>query len=403
MYSKFPLGKYVKVVGGYAFKSEDFSENGHPVVRISDITNGTVQIAKAAKIENYRIGKGLNYKIHKGDILIAMSGATTGKIGQVPDNINCEIYQNQRVGNFKIIDSAKLDKKFLRYIILSPSYQREIHKTMAGAAQPNISSSQLESFEIPLPPLDEQKRIAEVLDCADALREKRRLALNKLDQLLQSVFLEMFGDPVKNPKGWEIVQISSFVSSFQGGKSLLSESSEHFEVKHRILKVSAVTEMIYKPEQSKPVPSDYLPPSEHFVRVGDLLFSRANTTELVGAVAYVWGTPNNLLLPDKLWRFVWKNEETVSPLYVWGVFTNKDFKNELGKLGTGTSGSMKNISQGKLMNLKIPFPPLELQNKFAEVVKKIESLKAKKQNALASAENLFQSLQQKAFQGELWK
>src|SRR4051812_21638771 len=111
MYSKVHLGKYVKVVGGYAFKSEDFSESGNPVIRISDITNGTVQINKSAKIENQKVGKGINYKIDKGDILIAMSGATTGKIGVVPDDIDCEIYQNQRVGNFKILDATKLNKR----------------------------------------------------------------------------------------------------------------------------------------------------------------------------------------------------------------------------------------------------------------------------------------------------
>ena len=158
------LGNYVKVIGGYAFKSEDFTESGNPVIRISDISNGSVQLEKAAKIETSKIGKGINYKIEKGDILIAMSGATTGKIGVVPNDIDCEIYQNQRVGNFKILNPKKLDKKYLRFILLSPSYQRNIQTTMAGAAQPNISSSQLESFEIPLPPLPEQKRIAEVLD-----------------------------------------------------------------------------------------------------------------------------------------------------------------------------------------------------------------------------------------------
>lgn len=382
------LGNLVNILSGFAFDSKLFSNDGGiPLIRIRDVVRGHSATYYCGNYDD-------KFLIKNDDILIGMDGEfniARWKGGNA--------LLNQRVCKISP-NSQAIDSNYLFRFL--PKQLKDIENATPFVTVKHLSVKTLQEIQIPLPPLDEQKRIAEVLDKADALREKRRLALNKLDQLLQSVFLEMFGDPVKNPKGWKVVQISSFVSSFQGGKSLLSESSEHFEVKHRILKVSAVTEMIYKPEQSKPVPSDYLPPSEHFVRVGDLLFSRANTTELVGAVAYVWGTPNNLLLPDKLWRFVWKNEETVSPLYVWRVFTNKDFKNELGKLGTGTSGSMKNISQGKLMNLKIPFPPIELQNKFAEVVKKIESLKSKKLNALANVENFFQSLQQKAFKGELF-
>ncbi|MEI6747154.1 MAG: restriction endonuclease subunit S [Methylococcaceae bacterium] len=194
------LGKYVKVIGSFAFKSEDFLENGIPILRISDIQGGTVSIEKAARISESVIGKGVKYSVESGDILIAMSGATTGKIGLVPQNIEGLVLQNQRVGNFKILQSEKIDKGYLKHVVISPEYQRQIFSSMAGAAQPNISSNQLENIKIPLPPLPQQRRIAAILDQADALRAKRREALAQLDKLTQSIFIEMFGDPVTNPK-----------------------------------------------------------------------------------------------------------------------------------------------------------------------------------------------------------
>jgi hypothetical protein len=156
------------------------------------------------------------------------------------------------------------------------------------------------------PPLEEQRRIAEVLDRAEALRAKRRAALAQLDTLTQSIFLALFGDPDENPKAWPIQQVSDYVAEFQGGKSLEAEGGENVAARNRVLKISAVTSTEFEPDENKPVPDSYEPPSDHFVRPGDLLFSRANTTELVGAVAYVERTPPNLLLPDKLWRFVWR-------------------------------------------------------------------------------------------------
>ena len=97
------LGTYVKVVGGFAFKSEFFSSEGTPLVRISDIKNDSIFLTEAARIPTEKIGRGQDYRVEPGDILIAMSGATTGKIGVVPDDCVQPVLQNQRVGNFRLV------------------------------------------------------------------------------------------------------------------------------------------------------------------------------------------------------------------------------------------------------------------------------------------------------------
>jgi type I restriction enzyme S subunit len=265
----------------------------------------------------------------------------------------------------------------------------------------HVNRREFLSTRLYLPSLAEQRRIAQMLDRAEALRAKRRAALGQLDTLTQAIFLDMFGDPATNPKGWPVRPVSEYVSEFQGGKSIEADSDENVVARNRVLKVSAVTGMRFLPEESKPVPERYEPPPEHFVRRGDLLFSRANTTELVGAVAYIWDTPRNLLLPDKLWRFVWRDASKTEPLFIWALFQTLPLRYEIGRRATGTSGSMKNISQEKVLGIRSIVPPPEAQHDFARRVAAVEKLNATYRASLAEMDALFASLQYRAFRGEL--
>jgi type I restriction enzyme S subunit len=270
-----------------------------------------------------------------------------------------------------------------------------------GATFKEVSKAVVARIEVPLPPLPEQRRIAEILDKADALRAKRRAALAQLDTLTQSIFLDMFGDAGENPKAWPVRQVSEYVVEFQGGRSLESESGENAVTRNRVLKVSAVTGMTFLAHECKPVPDSYEPAIDHFVRPGDLLFSRANTTELVGAVAYVDTTPQNLLLPDKLWRFVWRQPAMVEPLFVWALFQTPTLRREIGRRATGTSGSMKNISQEKVFGIATICPPITIQKEFANRLARIEKVRIAYRASHKEIDALFGSLQHRAFRGEL--
>jgi type I restriction enzyme, S subunit len=281
-------------------------------------------------------------------------------------------------------------------------YKRPFLESLGnGATFKEVSKAIVSRVEIALPPLPEQRRLAAMLDQAETLRTQRRASLAQLDSLTQSLFLEMFGDPVANDRGWPRVRIDSFVAGFESGKSLVADDEDDSNSAFRVLKVSAVTSLEYKPDQSKALPSDYVPPTSHIVRAGDLLFSRANTTDLIGATAFVHQTPDNLLLPDKLWRFVWHNPPRTTPLYVRHLFRQPKFRQEIGQRASGTSGSMKNISQGKVLSIEVGHPPLALQQAFATRVQAIEALKTKHRAALAELDALFASLQHRAFNGEL--
>ena len=294
-----------------------------------------------------------------------------------------------------------VDQDYFFHLLGSDFIYAKFTKLAAGATVKNLNIDLVSGVDVNFPPLEEQRRIAAILDQAETIRTQRRQALAHLDTLTQSLFLDMFGDPVVNDRSWPMAAVSDFVAGFESGKSLVAEDEDDSTSAFRVLKVSAVTSLEYKPEQSKAVPSDYVPPKSHIVRVGDLLFSRANTTELIGATAFVAATPDNLLLPDKLWRFVWHQPTRTAPLYVRHLFQQPKFRQEIGQRASGTSGSMKNISQEKVLSIRVGHPPLTLQQTFATRIQAIEALKTTHRTALAQLDALFASLQQRAFAGEL--
>lgn len=300
-------------------------------------------------------------------------------------------------------NEKQVDRRYLLRFLRQEQVRKEGERRMTGSAgQRRVPEAFLANLPIPLPPLDEQRQIAAVLDKVDALRTKRREAIALLDDLTQSVFLDMFGDPVSNDRNWPPVSVGEFVSHFESGKNFAAAESEDPESQFRILKVSSVTSGNFLPKESKPVPAGYNPPESHIVRNGDLLFSRANTELLIGATALVENAPKNLLLPDKLWRFVWHSERKANPLYVRQLFRQSKFRREVSRRASGTSGSMKNISQQKVLSIPCGLPPLELQDQFAERVSAITSLKEAHRTHLAHLDELFASLQQRAFRGDLF-
>jgi type I restriction enzyme S subunit len=375
-----------------------YQEGGFPIIQSKHITQGRLDLSDARFVGALDFQKYKDkYNPQINDILICNIG-TIGKSILIVEKVDFLIAWNLFLIS---LDDSQILSTYLKQYLDYLSNKNYFNQFLTGGTVKFINKSNIGGIKIPIPPIAEQKRIAEILDRTQSLISKRKEAIAKLDTLTQSIFLEMFGDPETNPYGWDIQAVSSYVAQFQGGKSIESESGENIVTKNRILKVSAVTQMVFRPEESKPLPDDYEPAPEHFVQNGDLLFSRANTTELVGAVAYVKETSSNILLPDKLWRFVWKEPAKVLPLFVWALFQTSVMRREIGKRATGTSGSMKNISQEKLLGIKTIVPPLPLQKEFAQRVEAVEKLKATHRASLSQLEALFASLQHRAFRGEL--
>ena len=259
-----------------------------------------------------------------------------------------------------------VDRDFLAYLLRRKETVALVMSSVTGSRMPRADMNALMSMRVPLPPLEEQRRIVDILNRAARIETLRTQAAERLREFVPALFVKMFGDPGDSRNGWDVCRLGDAIQGFQGGRNI---SAGHGETRFRVLKVSAVTDGIFNPRMSKPVPDGYVPPDNHLVREGDLLISRANTSRLVGATAMVEHPTPNVLLPDKIWRFVWRDDSTIEPIYMDSLFKHASVRAALSKMATGTSGSMKNISQSKLKTLPIPLPPLALQRRYAETVK----------------------------------
>ncbi|MGT7963929.1 restriction endonuclease subunit S [Escherichia coli] len=359
------------------------------------IKSGDLKDSKIYEANEYITAAGLENSsakiVEKDSILIAMYGATVGRLAIL--GINAAT--NQAICNIRP-DTTIADMKYLYYFLKSKfSYFVE---NAVGGAQPNISQGLIKSLEVPLPSLDEQKRIADILDKAAGVCQKREQAIKLADDFLRATFLEIFGDPVKNPKGWKKNKIKKGVLDITSGWSATGENIPCKSDEFGVLKISSVTSGIFKPEENKMVDSETILASKKliFPKKGDLLFSRANTRELVAAICMVHQDYDNLFLPDKLWSIKLDHDLLLSEFFLV-LIQNEKIRDLLTKQATGTSGSMLNISKNKFEETEIIFPEINVQKYFCNTFRKTINLKEKliKSNELANES--FNSLSQKVF------
>ncbi len=265
---------------------------------------------------------------------------------------------------------------------------------------PGLNRNDLAAVKIPVPGMNEQRRIAAILDKADAIRRKRQQALALADDFLRSAFLEMFGAPVANPRGWNWCPIEAVVASIDAGWSAkgLDRPANFDEL--GVLKISAVTSGRYRPNENKAVEIVEAGRPLVMPQKGDLLFSRANTRELVAAACIVDRTVENVFLPDKLWRIRLK-PQCATPEYLKFVLSDPTFRAGLCAKATGTSGSMLNISQGKLLETALPLPLIDQQQAFSRLFWRMAGTRAQLVEQSENDNTLFASLSQRAFRGEL--
>lgn len=296
-------------------------------------------------------------------------------------------------------DERKVNRRYLYALLLSPNFVKWASANVSGANLPRINPERLAEYRLALPPLDEQKRIAALLDKADHLRRSRRYIQELSNSFLQSVFLEMFGDPVTNPMGWEVTELGSLLQNIDSGWSPNCDAARTRRDQWAVLRLSAVTYGIYKPEENKRLPAGVCPRPELEVKRGDVLFTRKNTYDLVGACAFVHATPPNLMLPDTIFRFRVTPQSNLTGEYLFGLLNNKSYKRQVQLLASGTAGSMPNISKEKLLELRLPLPAQSAQSKFKAAVERYERICNQQAEASRQAEHLFQTLLHRAFSG----
>jgi type I restriction enzyme S subunit len=273
--------------------------------------------------------------------------------------------------------------------------QFPIKRYEASTANPSLNRNNLHPVAVYWPPLAEQKRIAGILDAADALRAKRRESLAQLDSLLQSTFLTLFGDPVANPMGWPMVTIGELLSSTAYGTSRKAHSEERGLPCLRMNNITYsgdwdFSSLKYVDLEAKEIP-------KCTVAKGQILFNRTNSKELVGKTA-VYRRDAPMAFAGYLVRGI-PNAEA-DPDYISAFLNLPQGKAILQGMCKSIVG-MANINAQEFKSIQIPKPPLPLQRRLAAIVESVERQKDLQRAHLAELDALFAALQHRAFRGEL--
>jgi len=368
----------------------------------NSFTEGNPSDLRYIQIEDLRNDTNIKYTdekklvaVDENDVIIAWDGAYAGTVGFGLTGIIGSTLARLRIrDNYTDFCNPRYLGFFLR------TKFEHLQNTSTGATIPHISKNALTDIEIPIPDLEIQNRIVAILDKANTLIEKRERSIILYDELIRAIFYELFGDPLDKRRPWNTDSIGKHVQAIVAGTSYGGETKDHLdEDELGVLKISAVTKGVFDSQEFKAVKKQAIKKQIVNPRKNDLLFSRANTIELVGACCIVDKDYNDLFLPDKIWKIV-TDENQLKKTYLCYVLQSRNMRDSFVNIATGSSGSMLNISMNKFKAIQIPIPPVQLQEKFEAIYFKyrdyIEKLLASKHKI----ETLQKALSQQSFVGK---
>lgn len=383
------LESNVEILSGFAFKSNLFNTDGLgiPLIRIRDVTSNSVSTYFNGEYKD-------DFIVENGDLLVGMDGQFN-----LIEWKGGKALLNQRV--CKIIpDLNKIDKNYIKHLV--PKALKEIEDKTSFVTVKHLTVKKIKDIELPKVSLETQKRIAQILDDAAALRDKTEQLLKEYDALAQSIFLDMFGDPVRNPKGWKTKTIEQLVKK---EKNSIKRGPFGGALKKEIFVEDGY--LVY--EQYHALNNDfsmerYFIDENKFnelkgfeVNPGDIIISCSGV--YLGKLAIIpknakKGIINQALLKVSIDENVMRND-----FFIF-LFSHKNFRQKYFDANRGAGiPNFPPMSEFK----KFPFinPPFELQNQFAEKIALIEQQKELAKQELKESEDLFNCLLQKAFKGEL--
>jgi type I restriction enzyme S subunit len=344
------------------------------------------------------VSKGYTH-FQKDDIIVAKITPCfeNGKMAVASDLPYSKAFGSTEFHVFR--SSQNVFNRYLFHLLQSPQVRLAGISHMQGSAgHKRVPAGFFKDLQIPLPPLEQQKRIADILDAADALRVKRRQVLEQLDELVQSVFLEMFGDPVTNPKGWEVVKVDA-IGSVQGGLQV-TPKRRSLPIKHPYLRVANVFRGYLDLSEVKKIGMTEAEEHRTMLENQDILIVEGHgNKEEIGRCSCWDNSIRPCVHQNHLIRLRCHREK-MNPVFVEHYINSPGGRRELTGTSRTTSG-LNTISVSKVKAASIKHPPLELQNRFAEIVSAIEAQKVRVREHLTELDALFASLQQQAFSGEL--
>jgi type I restriction enzyme S subunit len=386
---------------GASIKQAD-NKTGYPITRIETIWNESIDTTRLgyADIFDKEIAKYEKYILQDGDILMTHINS--------PKHLGkCAIYKGfpkTLIHGMNLLclrpKTTSTIPQYIFYFFNSKNF-RELLPSISNQSvnQASFNVGKLKELQIPLPPLAEQQKIAAILDAADELRQKDKALVAKYDELTQALFLDMFGDPVSNPKGWEKEALKECTSKIGSGSTPRGGKESYQEEGISLIRSLNVydNEFLYKnlahisDEQANQL-------KNVTVEIDDVLFNITGASVCRCTIVPVDVLPARVNQHVSILR---PSKEKLNPLYLSHLMISESTKKQLLRVGSAGGAIMEAITKEQLEKYFIPVPSLKLQNQFAERVNVIEEQKKIAQASALKSEELFNSLLQKAFNGEL--
>lgn len=381
------LGELAEISNGYAFKSKKYKDVGIRIIRITNVQKGYIEDSNP-KFYSETDMKGLErFYLFEEDILISLTG-NVGRVARVTKEI-LPAALNQRVASIK--PKERINNDYLFYMMNSNEFEGFCITESNGVAQKNLGTTALSKMKIPVPSIEIQNKIVEVLDHAQNLIDNRKEQLRLLDNLIESIFYDMFGDPVSNNKRWEVKKLGE-LGNLGRGKSK-HRPRNHFSLyggKYPFIQTGDVSNAgIY-------LDSFETTYSEKGLEQSKIWNKNTLCITIAANIAKTSILKINACFPDSIVGFISNEYSNVIYIRTWFLF----FQEIIEK--AAPQSAQRNINLRILNDLDIIAPPISLQNEFAEKVQAIEEQKELMSQSLKLMEDNYNSLMQRAFKGDLF-
>lgn len=381
-----------KVVVGHVGSTSSFycGPEGVPFLRTQNVGDGELKLNDIKYVVRDFHEKLKKSQLQAGDIIISRV---------ISDRLRCAIITEELNGsncaNIVVVrPSGNLSNGFLKYYVNSEIGQRKVLKLKVGSAQSVVNTKIIKNWSIPLPPLETQQKIASILDAADAYRQKTKTLIAKYDQLAQSLFLDMFGDPFENTKGWETKTLNKLTTKITDGEHGTVERLE--EGRPYLMARNVGHDGLILEEMS------YISEADHrriYQRcnpeTGDLLLVCVGAT--IGRCCTVPDGEEFSLARSV--ALIKPKPELLKSDFMLFQFKDPHFQHQI--MSRRNTSAQAGLYTGQIRQLRLIHPPLGLQLEFGERVRSIVRQKSVLLKSLSKSEDLFNSLLQRAFKGEL--
>lgn len=365
-------------------------------IDIASVNRETKEVENILKVLAHEAPSRARQLVMKGDVLVST----------VRPNLNAVVHLKTELDGatastgFTVLRANynKVCDRYLYYWVRSPYFVQDMVRRSTGASYPAVSDSIVKAYNIPLPPLEEQKRIATILDKADGIRRKRKEAIALTEELLRSTFLDMFGDPVTNPKGWKIESLEK-VSIIQSGIAKGKKVNPSEAILMPYIRVANVQDEYLNLDEIKELEVSSKDVNRYLLQSGDLLLTEGGDPDKLGRGAIWYGHVDPCLHQNHIFA-VRPQKDIAEPEYLSALIGSKYGKRYFLRAAKQTTG-IATINKTQLKCFPTLLPPINLQKKYTKFVQSLSSAKVHYSTIQHRTENLFNSLLQKAFRGEL--